>query len=194
MKTFLLAAVAALFAIPTPFPVQKAPTNAVNNERAAVARYEAFAAKAEDEGYLGAASLFRACAKAERVHLQRFVGLMTARDFAPPSEAAPKIAVGSTRENLQTAILLEQGERDSVYLYAINVCNEAKDEVASHVFDITRDAEVEHANLEAAAMRNLESMRHPREYYVLRTLRLYHRDQAATLPSCRDARAPSPVQ
>src|SRR6266498_4169176 len=50
MKTFLLAAVAALFA--TPFPIQKALTNAVNSERAAVARYEAFAAKAEDEGYL----------------------------------------------------------------------------------------------------------------------------------------------
>jgi len=60
MKTLLLAA--ALFA--TPFPVQKALTNAVNNERAAAARYEAFADKAEAEGYLGVANLFRACAKA----------------------------------------------------------------------------------------------------------------------------------
>jgi rubrerythrin len=192
MKTFLLAAVAALFA--TPFPVQKALTNAVNNERAAVARYEAFAAKAEDEGYLGAASLFRACAKAERVHLQRFVGLMTARDVAPPSEAAPKIAVGSTRENLQAAIMLEQGARDSVYLYAISVCNEAKDEVASHVFDTTRDAEVEHANLEAAAMRNLESMRHPREYYVCEHCGYTTEIKLPLCPSCRDAHAPSPVQ
>ena len=78
MKTFLLAVTATLFA--TPFPVQKVLTNAVNNERAAVARYEAFAAKADEEGYLGVASLFRACAKAERIHLQRFLGLMTARD------------------------------------------------------------------------------------------------------------------
>src|SRR6478672_10927704 len=133
MKTFLLALTATLFA--APFPVQKALTNAVNTERAAAARYEAFAAKAEAEGYLGVANLFRACAKAERIHLQRFLGLMTARDIAPPPEALPKIDVGTTRENLQTAISLEQGERDSVYLFAINACNEAKDERASKIFD-----------------------------------------------------------
>jgi len=191
MKTFLLAAIATLFA--TPFPVQKALTNAVNNERAAVARYEAFAAKAEDEGYLGVANLFRACAKAERVHLQRFLGLMTARDVVPPSETAAKIEAGSTRENLQSAILLEQGERDSTYLYAINACNEAKDEAASKVFDATRDAEVEHANLEAAALRNLDSMKQPREYYVCEHCGYTTEIKLPLCPSCRDAHGPAPV-
>jgi rubrerythrin len=192
MKTFLIAVTALLFA--TPFPVQKALTNAVNNERAAAARYDAFAAKAEEEGYLGVASLFRACAKAERIHLQRFTGLMTARDIAPPPEAAPKIAVGSTRDNLQTAISLEQGERDSVYLYAINCCNEAKDELASKIFDTTRDAEVEHANLEAAALRNLDQMRAPREYYVCERCGYTTEVKLPLCPSCRDAHAPTPVQ
>src|SRR6478672_5792557 len=117
MKTFLLALTATLFA--APFPVQKALTNAVNNERAAAARYDAFAAKAEEEGYIGVANLFRACAKAERIHLQRFLGLMTARDIAPPTEATPKVDAGTTRANLQTAISLEQGERDGIYLAAI---------------------------------------------------------------------------
>ena len=192
MKTFLLALAATLFA--TPFPVQKALTNAVNNERAAAARYDAFAAKAEAEGYLGAASLFRACAKAERIHMQRFIGLMTARDVAPPAESAPRIAVESTRENLQTAIMLEQGERDSTYLYAINACNEAKDETAAKVFDTTRDAEVEHANLLAAAARHLDSMKSPREYYVCEHCGYTTEVKLPLCPSCRDPHAPPPVQ
>lgn len=194
MKTFLLAAVATLFATSTPFPVQKVLTNAVNNERAAVARYDAFAAKAEEEGYFGVASLFRACAKAERIHLQRFLGLMTARDVAPPAEAAPKIGVGSTRENLQTAISLEQGERDSTYLFAIDACNEAKDEIASKIFDTTRDAEVEHANLEAAAVRNLESMKAPRQYYVCDHCGYTSEIKLPLCASCRYPHAPPPVQ
>jgi len=192
MKTFLLAVTATLFA--TPFPVQKALTNAVNNERAAAARYDAFAAKAEAEGYLGAASLFRACATAERIHLQRFLGLMTARDVAPPAESLPRIDVGTTRENLQTAISLEQGERDGIYLAAIAACNEAKDDEASKIFDTTRDAEVEHANLEAAAARNLESMKRPRQYYVCEHCGYTVEIKLPLCPSCRDPHAPAPVQ
>ena len=192
MKTFLLALTATLFA--TPFPVQKTLTNAVNNERAAVARYDAFAAKAEAEGYIGVANLFRACSKAERIHLQRFLGMMTARDIVPPAEALPRLDVGTTRENLQTAISLEQGERDSVYLFAINACNEAKDDAASKVFDETRDAEVEHANLEAAAVRNLESMKRPHEYYVCEHCGYTVEIKLPLCPSCRDAHAPAPVQ
>ena len=192
MKTFLLALTATLFA--TPFPVQKVLTNAVNNERAAAARYEAFAEKADAEGYVGVANLFRACAKAERIHRQRFLGLMTARDIAPPPESTPNIDVGSTKENLQTAILLEQGERDSVYLYAINACNEAKDDIASRIFDTTRDAEVEHANLEAAALRNIESMRRSHEYYVCEHCGYVTEIKLPLCPSCRDAHGPVPVQ
>lgn len=192
MMTFLLALTATLFA--TPFPVQKALTNAVNNERAAAARYEAFAAKADEEGYLGVANLFRACAKAERIHLQRFLGLMTARDVAPPPESTPKIDVGTTRHNLQTAISLEQGERDSTYLYAINACNEAKDDIAAKIFDTTRDAEVEHINLEAAAMRDLDSMKHPRQYYVCEHCGFTTEIKLPLCPSCRDPHAPPPAQ
>ncbi len=88
---------------------------------------------------------------------------------------------------------LEQGERDSTYLYAINACNEAKDAVASKVFDTTRDAEVEHANL-AAALRNMESMRTAREYYVCEHCGYTTEVKLPLCPSCRDQKAPSPVQ
>lgn len=191
MKTFLLALAAVLFAVP--FSVQKVLTNAVANERAAAARYDAFAAKAEEEGYLGVANLFRACAQAERIHQQRFLGLMTERGIEPPAEAAPKTDVRSTRENLQTAISLEQGERDGIYLFAINACNDAKDEAAAKVFDTTRDAEVEHANLEAAAARNLEAMKSPHEYYVCERCGYTVEIKLPLCPSCRDTHAPSPV-
>ncbi len=54
-----------------PLGIQRVLTNAVVGERQAIARYNAFAVKADEEGYPGAASLFRACAKAESTSARR---------------------------------------------------------------------------------------------------------------------------
>lgn len=173
----------------TPFSVQRALTNAIIGERLAVARYEAFAQKADDEGYLGAAALFRAAAKAEGVHLRRFTALMQERNLPVPAETALKIEPGSTRENLQTAIAAEQGERDGAYLHAIQAANEDNDPAVAKVFDETRDAEVEHANLCAEAARNLGDMKAPHEYFVCDRCGYTTNVRLPLCPSCRDGHA-----
>lgn len=146
--------------------VQRVLSNAVNGERTAAARYEAYAAQADTEGYAGVACLFRAQAKAERIHLQRFVALMNERGIPVPPEATPKINVEATDRNLQNAISAEQAERDSTYLYAISTCNDARDEKVAKVFDVTRDSETEHANLCAGALRNMNGLKEAKAFYV----------------------------
>jgi rubrerythrin len=170
-----------------PFGIQRILNNAVLGERQAIARYGAFAAKADEEGYAGAASLFRACAKAESIHLRRFTALMVERNLAVPPETPVKVDVGSTRDNLQSAFAAETAERDSVYLYAIRTANDDHDAAVAKTFDETRDVEVEHANLCSDALRNLADMKAPHEYYVCERCGYTTNVPLSLCPSCRDA-------
>jgi rubrerythrin len=171
----------------TPFGVQRVLTNAVIGERLAIARYNAFALKAQEEGYVGAAELFRAAARAEAIHLRRFTALMVERNLALPAEEAEKVDVGSTRENLRTAFLAENAERDGAYLYAIRTANEDQDIPVAKVFDETRDAEVEHGNLCNEALRHLDDMKAPHEYYVCERCGYTSYIRLPLCPSCRDS-------
>jgi len=146
--------------------VQRALTNAVINEQAGIARYNAFAEKAQEEGYFGVADLFRATAKAETIHLSRFTAMMNTRGIELPPDTARPVVVGTTSANLQTAIAAENGERDGSYRDGYNVASEAGDTEIAKVFDQTRDVETEHANLEQAALRNLDPMKQPHTYKV----------------------------
>jgi len=174
----------------TPFGVQRVLTNAVIGERQAIARYNAFAVKAEEEGYLGAAELFRAAARAESIHLRRFTALMIERNLAVPAEGAVKVDVESTRDNLHNAVLAENAERDGAYIFAIRTANDDHDAGVAKVFDETRDAEVEHANLCTDALRHLDDMKAAREYYVCEHCGYTTNVRLPLCPSCRDMNAP----
>ncbi len=140
---------------------------ALANERDAVIRYTAFAARAAEEGYLGAAALFTAQARAEKIHAQRFAAALKERSVpVPPEGSTYKPAVGSTAANLRDAAVAENGERDGIYRDAIETARRHNDPEIAKMFDQTRDVEVEHANLCAAAARNLDSMKEQRTYYV----------------------------
>lgn len=146
--------------------VQRALTNAVAGERAAIARYEAFAVKADEEGYAGAASLFRAAAKAERIHLARFTALMQERKVAVPEDRTAPVHVGSTRANIEAAVAAEKAERDDVYMDAHRTSTNDRDDLVATAFDQTRDVETEHANLCTQALQNLDSLKEPKAYHV----------------------------
>ena len=76
---------------------------AFEGESNAHAKYTAFAVKADEEGLHGAASLFRAAARAEQIHAgnhARVIGQLGARAEA---EIHP-IEVKSTLENLKAAL------------------------------------------------------------------------------------------
>ena len=159
---------------------------AVTNEREAAARYEAFATKATAEGYPGAAALFRAQAKAESVHAKRFAQALKNAGAALPEAAAATPEVGTTEENLLAAASAEAGERDGFYRDAVTTCRSNKDEATAKLFDETRDAEVEHANLDAAAGRDLSQLKHAKSYYVCGHCGYVTDVRLPMCPSCRD--------
>ena len=146
--------------------VRKALTSAVWGEKTAAARYDAYANKADQEGYPGAAALFRACAKAERIHLARFEAALKGRGVEPSNDTPSTPSVGSTRDNLRNAATAEQTERDFTYKEACDVCTSARDEEMQKLFDITRDVETEHANLCSTAAHDLDSLKSPKTFYV----------------------------
>ena len=138
----------------------------LQNERAAAVRYDAFAVRATEEGYLGVAALFRAEAKAERVHASRFETFLESRGINVPAANPPAPAVNSTADNLRYAMSAEKQERDDSYLKAYNDAQAADDTEAAKLFDNTRDAETEHLNLDNDASRNLAQMKDAKSFYV----------------------------
>lgn len=138
---------------------------AAANEGAAVARYQAFAAKADGEGLPGAASLFRACGKAEEIHQGKILALMKKRGLTPP-EPPPAGEAGTTEENLSRMLEAERNERDGFYHDAWEVASKEGDTEAAALFDHCRTAESEHANLLMAANNRFDSLKEPKPYYV----------------------------
>ncbi len=165
--------------------VQQALSSALQNERQAAIRYEAFAVKADEEGYRGAASLFRACAKAERIHASRFKAALKKSGAEIPAESEAKPEVRTTADNLQAAIAAEQRERDVTYREAIEVAKTEKNSEISKLFDVTRDTETEHANLLAAANRSLDDMKNERTYFVCESCGYTSDVRLSACPLCR---------
>ena len=151
---------------PLPREVREVLQRALVNEREAVARYELFARKADEEGYRGVAALFRAQAEAERTHGERFASVLRAHDVELPAEQTFSLAAGKTSENLRSAAISEKAEQDGEYREAIETCNLHRAIEIAKLFDQTRDSEVEHANLCSAASRDLDSMKDAKTFYV----------------------------
>lgn len=179
---------------PLPREVREVLQRALVNEREAVARYELFASKANEEGYRGAAALFRAQAQAERTHGERFAAVLRSHDVALPAEETFSPVAGTTVENLQSAASAENAERDGAYREAIETCNLHGAAEIARVFDQTRDSEVEHGNLCSAAARNPESMKEPKTFYVCGKCGYTTDVKLPFCPACQHKAAPKPVE
>lgn len=126
-----------------------------NGESNAKARYEAFASKAREEGYLSVAALFTAAAKSESIHM------MKAKDSIEKMGATAQAVmqtpvVMSTKENLETALKGESGEADSMYPAFIKQAEKDKNTPALYAFKGAQAAEVEHAKMFKMALGDLE--------------------------------------
>jgi rubrerythrin len=177
-----------------PVPVRDVVERALENERVAAARYVAYAAKADEDGYPGAAALFRAQARAERTHAERFLSLLRSDGGAIPPEPATAPCVDAPDANLRAAASAERSERDGIYREAIDVCklNNAAD--VAKIFDETRDTEVEHANLCNAATRDLQSMKTPKAFYVCGRCGYTTDVKLPFCPACQHKEAPATVE
>lgn len=138
---------------------------AFQGESNARARYLAFAAKADQEGYAGVASLFRAAATAEEIHASNHA--LVIEQFGATAEANVKSpVVGTTEENLRAAIEGETYERDEMYPAFLKEARNAGSSNAVRTFQFALAAEAEHARLYTEALANLESMTSAVTYYV----------------------------
>lgn len=104
-------------------------------------KYTAYAKKAEAEGKLNAAKLFKAASDAETLH--------ALKEF----EVAGK--VGGTSENLKDAVAGETHEYKSMYPDFIKEAEEEGNKAAVTVFTFAMKAEEVHARLYQEALENL---------------------------------------
>ena len=129
---------------------------AFQGESNARARYVAFAAKADQEGYGRVASLFRAAARAEEIHAKNHADVL--KKIGVEAKADLKAAdVKSTRENLKAALEGETYERDTMYPQFLVKARQDGNRDAIETFNMAKMAEAEHAKLYTAALAGLDA-------------------------------------
>jgi len=130
--------------------------SAYENEINSHARYKAYAAKAELEGLPGAASLFRAAARAEQIHASNHARVI--RHMGGEIEAEiHSFRVRSTAENLRTALGGEQKEIDTLYPEFLVHATSQVDTHAMRSFLWAIEAEKTHARLYEEALAAMEA-------------------------------------
>lgn len=138
---------------------------AYEGESNASVRYTTFAIKAQVEGFLRAAALFRAAARAEQVHATHHARVIAKLGgTAHATIHAPEVK--STRENLEAARAGEEYERDVMYPAFIKEAELAGNSDAVRSFDLAMKAEAVHAKLYGEALADMEAQRVQTTFYV----------------------------
>lgn len=124
---------------------------AYEGESNAHAKYVLFAAKADAEGWHGAASLFRAAARAEEIHSTNHARVLKQLGAEAKRQIHPA-EVNSTLENLKTALAGEQYEINTMYPAFIAEAAATDIPIANRSFTWAMEAEKTHARLYAEAI------------------------------------------
>lgn len=138
---------------------------AYNGESNAHARYLGYAKKADQEGFAGVASLFRAAARAEQIHAANHAVVIKKLGGTPQAKIETP-APQSTRDNLAAAIKGETYERDEMYPAFLKQARQDGNADAIQTLNYARTAEVEHAKLYTTALASIEVMRSAQPWYV----------------------------
>ncbi len=111
--------------------------DAFAGESQASQKYQAFAKRAEKDGFRNIAKLFRTAAEAERIHAEGHLGAMD--------------GINSTAENLKVAVAGETYEYTTMYPPMLKQA-EAEGHKAKRMFDYAPKAEAVHARLYQMAL------------------------------------------
>ena len=128
---------------------------AYNGESNARARYEVFAKQADKEGYLQVATLFRAAAFSESIHLKKHAKAIKELGGKAEAEIQTPI-VKSTKENLEAALSGETYESKVMYPAFVAQAEKDGNAKAKMSFMGAMAAENGHAAYYADAVNNLE--------------------------------------
>ena len=144
--------------------------SAFDGESNAHNRYVAFAQKADQEGYGEVASLFRALARSEEVHMNNHAAVIR-KMGAEPEATIVKFLTQSTQKNLESSTnKFERYESDKVYPRFIIQARADGNTDAVRTFEYARAVEAQHVKLLTAALKGLAKMRGKnRTYYVCPT-------------------------
>ena len=138
---------------------------AFNGESNAHAKYLLFAKKAQDEGYLKVATLFKAAARAEEIHAGNHAEVIKKMGGVPKADVKAA-EVKTTSENLKAAIEGETYEHDKMYADFLKQARAEKNVRAIRTFNFAREVEAGHAKLYGQALANLESWKAAGTLYV----------------------------
>jgi rubrerythrin len=160
---------------------------AFQGESNAAHRYEAFAKKADSEGYVYAARLFRAASKAESIHRETHKKAILELGGKINDFKLDEVKPGTTAENLQAAIKGESYERDTMYPEFIALAKKDGAKPALRTLLYAQKAEVEHAKLYQDALDNL-GKNADRQIYVCKVCGYtVNKLPDNNCPSCREA-------
>jgi rubrerythrin len=138
---------------------------AFNGESNANAKYVEFAKKADQEGFAGAAALFRAAAKAEETHARTHGDVIKKMGGTPKADIKlPEIK--TTADNLKAALEGETYERDKMYPEFIAEARAAGNKEALRAFNFAVAAEAEHAKFYSEASANLQAWKQAKTFFV----------------------------
>ncbi len=129
-------------------------TAAYEGELNAHAKYKAFAKKAESEGLFGAASLFRAAARAEQIHAGNHARVIRHMGGEPRADIR-SFRIKSTLENLRDALWGEKNEIDSLYPAFLEQAHSHLNSTAARSFTWAMESEKTHARLYEEAVATL---------------------------------------
>ena len=120
-------------------------------ESNAHAKYTAFAVKADADGLHGAASLFRAAARAEQIHATNHARVI--KQLGGEAQCTiHAVEVKTTLENLKAALGGEQYEIDTMYPGFLEEATARKNTAAIRTFTGALEAEKTHARLYGEAI------------------------------------------
>lgn len=141
---------------------------AYKGEMEAIAKYEAFAKKAHQEGQDQIALLFTAISKSEVVHALNHKRVLTGMGIGIPV-FKPEFKVKSTKENLQDAIAGESYEAYSMYPGFIMTADKEASKDALVSFNFACKTEIKHKLLYEQALAAIilhEEKDLPSVYYI----------------------------
>jgi rubrerythrin len=124
---------------------------ALEEETKTFTAYKAYAARADEEGYHGIASLFRATARAEQIHASNHARVLRYLGGSAMVEV-PKPRVDDTLENLKAALVDQKFEVDYLYPTFLTSAVPLFDSTAIRTFHWALEADKSHVRLYSEVM------------------------------------------
>jgi rubrerythrin len=129
---------------------------AYNGESNASARYAEFAKKAEADGYLKVAQLFRATSASEKIHAGAHAAVIK-KMGGTPQATIDSVKVGTTRENLEASLQGEIYEKTTMYPKFLEKARSDANKDAMRSINYAKASEEVHAKFYQAALDKLAS-------------------------------------